>query len=450
MGGIGHDVFSLIGVGFSFGKAAKKQACLHLNVSDPGKSGLSVNGIARLCQQNLVWQAVFRSGKMTFRMKIVADENIPLLNACFGDMAEIVTLPGRVITARDVRDADALLVRSVTPVNDALVAGSSLRFVGTATAGIDHIDSLFLKAHGVGFASAPGCNAVAVSEYVLAALDNLAEKYRFSLSGKTAGIVGFGQVGRQVAAKLDMLGLRVLVSDPLCEQKPGVTFVTLDQLINKADIITLHAPLTSEGDYPTYHMINAQRLAAIKSGAVLISAGRGAVVDNQALKACLKRGKDLKVVCDVWESEPDFDSELMAKVAIATPHIAGYSLDGKIKGTLQVYQSFCRHFQLRETVDTKGLFPTTPELGGFHFGKDVSFYRVMSLLIRAVYDIGRDDTRMRQLGTMTKTEKCAAFDRMRRQYPVRRELSAVTVSKPDSRNQWVNHLSALGVHIQKD
>ncbi len=363
-------------------------------------------------------------------MKIVADENIPLLDACFGGIADIVTMPGRGITAVDVRDADALLVRSITPVNEALVAGSSLQFVGTATAGTDHIDQLYLKARGIGFASAPGCNAIAVSEYVLAALDNLAEKYRFSLSGKIAGIVGFGQVGRRVAAKLEALGLRVLVSDPLCEQKPGVNFVTLDQLINRADIISLHTPFTREGQYPTYHMINAQRLAAIKNGAVLISAGRGAVVDNQALKACLKSGKDLKVVCDVWESEPDFDSELMAWVDIATPHVAGYSLDGKIKGTVQVYQSFCRHFQLKETVDTQALFPPT-ELAGFHFSEDVSFGRAMSVLIRAVYDIRRDDAWMRYASTMTTAEKCAAFDRMRKQYPVRRELNTVIISKSD-------------------
>ncbi len=342
-----------------------------------------------------------------------------------------------------------LLVRSVTRVDETLVGGSSLKFVGTATAGVDHIDQQFLKSSGIGFANAPGCNANAVSEYVLCALDILAEKNSLSLQDRTFGVVGKGQVGSRLVRVLQRLGYKVLINDPLCEKEEGLEFVELDKLIECCDVISLHTPLTTDGPCPTYHLINQQRLEAMKAGTVLISAGRGAVVDNRALRHCLEKGQDLKVVMDVWEHEPAVDFELLKRVELASPHIAGYSLDGKIAGTEMIYKSFCKYFGLPARVRTAAITPISP-LRMMSFTENSTIANAASTALRAIYDIRRDDAWMRRLPELENEAARQEFDRMRKRYPVRRELSTLKVRLKHCGSEMAGYLAALGLTVVPD
>ena len=215
-------------------------------------------------------------------------------------MGKVVPLQGRNITAEDLQDADALLVRSVTKVNESLIRDSNLSFVGTCTAGFDHLDQHFLTRRDITFTNAPGCNATSVVEYVIAALDVLAERDDFTLRQRVVGVVGNGQVGSRLYQALQRLDVEVYACDPLCAEEEGVRFLELDELIERCDVICLHTPLTKEGEHPTHHMINESRLKAMKPGTVLVSAGRGPVVDNAALKNVLANGQILSVVMDVW------------------------------------------------------------------------------------------------------------------------------------------------------
>ena len=379
-------------------------------------------------------------------LKIVADENIPLVGDYFEGLGEVVTLPGRGITASDLTGADALVIRSVTRVTDELVANSTLRFVGTCTAGMDHVDQQVLEARGIAFTNAPGCNARSVVEYVLCALDVLAERDGFSLSDRTVGIVGKGQVGGRLHAALKALGVSVMANDPLCPQDPGVEFVELDELIERCDVIALHTPLTTAGKHPTRHLIGEHELLAMKHETILINAGRGPVVDNQALLNVMKSRDDLSVVLDVWEHEPDVDPELLKLVDIATPHIAGYSLDGKISGTDGVYRALCRFLGLPARVSRDALTPVPP-LQKLLFTDSVSADQATSVAMRATYDIRRDDALMRRLLKMDADARRLAFDYMRKNYSERREFSTLKIDANDCRSDTQQRLKRLGFQL---
>ena len=375
-------------------------------------------------------------------MKIVADENIPMLMECFDAFGEVIALPGRHICSQDVRDADALLVRSVTQVNKALVADSSLKFVATATAGFDHIDRGYLTSAGIGFSHAPGCNATAVVEYVMAALATLAERDGFVLQKRKVGIVGKGQVGSRLYQMMERLGITVCACDPLLEQEANSTgYVSLQTLIQQSDVICLHTPLTYTGPYPTHHLISEQELQAMSCGTILINAGRGPVVDNAALKECLSQRDDLTVVLDVWESEPDVDPALMALIDIATPHIAGYSLDGKMLGTQMIHQAFCQHFGLPASLADIRPAPVLQQMAFCH---GVDFSSTCTRAIRAVYDICRDDRVMRKaIMHGDKPHREQAFDQLRKHYPQRREFSTLSVNLKDCAPELTSSFKAL-------
>ncbi|MFK0574022.1 4-phosphoerythronate dehydrogenase PdxB [Endozoicomonas sp.] len=380
-------------------------------------------------------------------MKIVADENIPLLMECFGAMGEVVALPGRSITPDDVKDADALLVRSVTTVNRALVENSALKFVGTATAGFDHIDRDFLASRGIVFSHAPGCNATAVVEYVLAALDVLAERDSFELRDRKVGIIGKGQVGGRLYQMMERLGVEVCASDPLLEAEAGseesTRYVSLDELIKCSDVICLHTPLTTDKTHPTHHLISEQQLQSMQSGTILINAGRGPVIDNAALKKCLSQRDDLTVVLDVWEYEPDADPELMSRVDIATPHIAGYSLDAKIRGTEMIYKALCQHFGLPARVRLPAITPL-PVLKQIKFSEGICFSTTCSRAIRSVYDIRRDDAAMRKaLMGAEALQRKLKFDFLRKDYPERREFNTLRVELKNCAPELVDVFQAL-------
>ncbi len=267
-------------------------------------------------------------------LNIVADENIPHLHALFSIFGEIRALPGRQITASDVTGADVLLVRSVTPVNKALLQSSAVKFVGTCTIGIDHLDTDFLAEQDVTWASAPGCNANAVVQYVVAVL---AQLERLTLGGK-AVVVGGGNVGSRVYRALKILGFDCRVVDPFLDESSALPLTGFSAIYD-ADVICVHTPFTTDGAHPTQHMFDEQVLQALKKDTLLINAGRGGVVDNHALSSVLSQRDDLHAVLDVWENEPGINRPLLQQVRLGSPHIAGYSLEGRLHGALMIFDA---------------------------------------------------------------------------------------------------------------
>lgn len=375
-------------------------------------------------------------------MRIVADENIPLLDEFFAGFGEIRRLPGRAIDRAALADAELLLVRSVTRVDRALLAGSPVSFVGTCTIGTDHLDLDYLRQAGIGWASAPGCNARGVVDYVLGSLLVLAEQQGVALSTRTYGVVGAGQVGGRLVEVLRGLGWRVLVCDPPRQAAEGGDFVGLEQLLAECDVLSLHTPL----DRSTHHLLDASRLARLKPGGWLINASRGAVVDNPALCELLGRRNDLQVVLDVWEGEPQLDVELAGLCRIATPHIAGYSLDGKLRGTAQIYQAACRHLGREQTQSLDELMPA-PWLGELALDAAADPAWALATLCRAVYDPRRDDADLRRSLRGDAAGRRAAFDALRKHYPMRREIDGLRVGVQGDAPQLVRLIKALGAML---
>ena len=297
-------------------------------------------------------------------MKIVADGNIPFVKECFSTIGEVKVVPGRQIKPEVLADADCLLVRSVTKVNEKLLAGSKVRFVATATIGFEHIDTEYLAKNKIGFASAPGSNANSVAEYIVAALLSVGKKHKIKLEGKSIGIVGVGNVGSRVAKKCGALGMKVLLNDPPLQRQTGDSkYLPIEKLYD-CDFITFHTPLTFEGIDKTFHLADEKFFKSLKPGCVFINSSRGGVMDTQALKAAMKSGKLKAVILDVWENEPNIDNELLRMVDIGTPHIAGYSLDGKIAGMIMIYEAACKFFGLKpqRTIENYLPAPLVPEI----------------------------------------------------------------------------------------
>lgn len=376
-------------------------------------------------------------------MLIVADENIPLLDAFFAGFGEIRRYPGRAIDAACVRDADLLLVRSVTRVDRQLLEGSQVRFVGTCTIGTDHLDLEYFAQAGIHWSSAPGCNARGVVDYVLGSLLTLAELDGVELPKRLYGVVGAGEVGGRLVRVLRGLGWQVLVCDPLRAASEEGDFVSLDTLLEQCDTISLHTPLQRGGEHPTWHLLGAQQLARLRPGAWLINASRGPVVDNAALRELLLDREDVHAVLDVWEGEPQVDLALADLCTLATPHIAGYSLDGKQRGTAQIYQAFCRSQGLPEQVQLADLLPS-PALARLDFDASADPAWALATLCRAVYDPRRDDADFRRSLSEDPAEQRAAFDLLRKRYPVRREIEGLAVRVQGDAPQLVQVINALG------
>ncbi|MDV7211617.1 4-phosphoerythronate dehydrogenase PdxB [Azotobacter beijerinckii] len=380
-------------------------------------------------------------------MRILADENIPLIDAFFSAFGEIRRLPGRAIDRATLEDAEVLLVRSVTRVDAGLLEGSRVRFVGTCTIGTDHLDLDYFRQRGIAWASAPGCNARGVVDYVLGSLLSLAERQGVELASRCYGVVGAGQVGGRLVEVLRGLGWRVRVCDPLRQAAEGGDFVDLPTLLGECDVVSLHTPLTREGTHPTWHLFGRERLAQLRPGSWLINASRGAVVDNRALRETLGERRDLQAVLDVWEGEPRVDVALAGLCHIATPHIAGHSLDGKWRGTAQVYRAFCEHLGVPPSVQLDELLPP-PWLGemGLEGGADPAW--ALAMLCRAVYDPRRDDADFRRSLGGDEQARRAAFDALRKHYPPRREIDGLRVrlaGEAPLLRQMVRALGALPV-----
>jgi len=269
-------------------------------------------------------------------VKIVADANIPHVAECFGSIGNVVVVSGREITPALLADADILLVRSITKVNSQLLKDTKVRFVATATIGFEHVDLDYLAAAGIGFASAPGSNAGSVAEYIVAALLSVARKKKMTLAGRSIGIVGVGSVGSKVEKKAKALGMEVLLNDPPLQRQTGdPKYLSIKELY-ACDFVTLHTPLNLEGIDRTFHLADHVFFDSLRPGCIFLNTSRGAVMDTVALKSALAAGRLGGAVLDVWENEPDIDIELLRMVDLSTPHIAGYSFDGKIAGMTMI------------------------------------------------------------------------------------------------------------------
>ncbi|HCD7550146.1 4-phosphoerythronate dehydrogenase PdxB [Citrobacter farmeri] len=359
-------------------------------------------------------------------MKILVDENMPYARELFSRLGEVKAVPGRPIPVAELDDADALMVRSVTKVNASLLEGKAIKFVGTATAGTDHVDENWLKQAGIGFSAAPGCNAIAVVEYVFSSLLMLAERDGFALRDRTVGIVGVGNVGGRLQARLEALGIRTLLCDPpRADRGDEGDFRSLDELVREADVLTFHTPLFKEGPYKTLHLADEALLSRLKPGTILINACRGAVVDNTALLARLNAGQELSVVLDVWEGEPDLNVDLLHKVDVGTAHIAGYTLEGKARGTTQVFEAWSAFIGREQHVALDTLLPA-PEFGRITLHGPLD-QPTLKRLVHLVYDVRRDDAPLRNVAGIP-----GEFDKLRKNYLERREWSSLYVMCDDA------------------
>jgi erythronate-4-phosphate dehydrogenase len=395
-------------------------------------------------------------------VQIVADENIPLLEQFFSEFGEIRKVAGRTMTSEDVKDADILLVRSVTQVNEALIANSPVKFIGTCTIGTDHIDLAYLEAinlqrsannqQKIAFSSAPGCNAQAVVDYVLSAISVLIDKRDQIFQDISVGIIGVGNVGLRLRRRLEAMGVTVIAVDPFKEAEEVGELSSLDDAL-KADIVSLHIPITQAdvaAEHATYHLINEQRLQQMKPNACLINSCRGSVVDNTALKAHMSSNVDFESIIDVWEGEPNLDLQLMSRCMLATPHIAGYSLDGKMRGTEQVYQACCQTFGLPIRNKLAQYLPEPP-IKRIKFGDSVPVHQALRTAIRAVYEVRVDDGIMRSSLLRTNGEALAMrtqFDLLRKNYPLRRDIPTMRVEVPSKRQDLQQALEAAGFDVR--
>lgn len=349
-------------------------------------------------------------------IKITADDKIPFLMGALEPFARLSYLPGADISPEDLKDADAVITRTRTKCNEGLLAGSNVKFIATATIGYDHIDTEYCSANGIKWTNAPGCNSSSVAQYITSALLTLAERHGIELRGKTLGVIGVGNVGKKVAVVGKALGLNVLLNDPPRARTEGSgQFTALPELLAKSDFVTVHVPLNREGADKTLEMCSGDFFKQMKDSAFFINSSRGKVVVGEDLKEALK-GKTIKgAVLDVWPGEPDIDRELLSALDIATPHIAGYSLDGKANGTAMSVNAVSEFFGF----PLKNWYPenvTEPEKTCIE-AVDGEFKLIDA--VRVSYNILDDDGRLRK--------SPETFEKQRGDYPLRREFHIYTV-----------------------
>ncbi|HEY5733599.1 MAG TPA: 4-phosphoerythronate dehydrogenase [Gammaproteobacteria bacterium] len=375
-------------------------------------------------------------------MLIIADENIPSAVTAFSRFGEVRTMHGRHMKAKDVRDADVLLVRSITRVNRELLAGSKVRFIGSATIGTDHIDLDWIAEQGIVFANAPASNAISAAEYVVSALLYVASRRAIDLSRLTAGIIGCGNVGSRVQTRLQAMGMQCLVCDPPRSEEEGPDgFVDMSDLAG-ADLITVHVPLVVEGQHRTINLINQDFLQSLSADCIFINTSRGDVVDESALKLKHEQYSSFRSILDVWNNEPLIDVELGGYADIATPHIAGYSIDGKLRATGMLYEALNSYLGTESSWSAKSMLPT-PADPVIRLAADMSAAEVISTCMNQVYDITADDQRMRNTFDLPEVERGQAFDRLRKDYPMRRECSAYRIDQASINPEHIDLLKSF-------
>lgn len=377
-------------------------------------------------------------------MKVVADRQIPFLNGVLEPYAEVVYLDGEAIRSEDVADAEALLVRTRTACVPSLLADSKVQFIGTATIGKDHIDTAWCDFQKIHWTNAPGCNADAVAQYMVAALLSLSVRHGIPLVDKAMGIVGVGAVGSRVAKACKVLGMQVLLNDPPRAMQDRTTrFDSLATLQQQCDFLTFHTPLEKSGKHPTWRMVNSSFLSKLKPDTWLFNTSRGAVVDNTSLRIALRSNSIAGAVLDVWEGEPDaIDLDLLPLLDLATPHIAGYSLEGKARATTQIVQAFAKHFQ----IEALQKWAVPPEALGIVAGDAVqieaeglSDEACLLQAVRTSYEIQADDGDLRA--------DPSQFEMLRSRYAFRREFPAFRVKLSKCSQALRNKFAGLGFQI---
>ena len=375
-------------------------------------------------------------------MKIVIDDRIPFIRGAFEPFAEVVYLPGAKTTAEDVKDADAVITRTRTKCDASLLEGSSVKIIATATIGYDHIDAEWCEGHGIEWTNAPGCNSWSVKQYISSVLVTLARKHSLDLSRITLGVVGVGNVGSKVAEAAGILGCRVLLNDPPRAEKEGTEgFVDLDTIIRESDLITLHVPLSpKESKHGTWHLFDAARIASLRPDQILINSSRGPVVDNIALRKALEDKKIKAAVLDVWEDEPEIDRTLMSLLDISTPHIAGYSADGKANGTTMSVNAVAAKLGLPLTEWKAAGIPLPAQPLEFTLDAEgKSRQEAFTEAILYTYPVTEDSERLRK--------DPDGFERQRGEYPVRREPTAFSVNLLHDHDGIAEALAGLGFKI---
>lgn len=353
-------------------------------------------------------------------MKIIADDKIPFLKGVLEPFADVVYVPGSKINPDILKNADALLTRTRTRCNEELLRGTGIQFIGTATIGYDHIDTEWCDKQGIVWKNAPGCNASSVNQYLASVLVTLAGRFGFSLKDRVLGVVGVGNVGTRVVKTAELMGMKVYLCDPPRVRSEGACgFISLEGILRECDIITFHVPLNRSGVDKTYHMIDRELLAGVNPGTIIMNSSRGEVADSMALKDAMQKGRIGGLVLDVWENEPDIDRELLILCNLATPHIAGYSADGKAMGTAMVVRELSRYFNLGiDDWESDNIpDPVNPEIRIDCSG--LTPEEVISRAVLHTYQVSEDDRRLR--------EAPSDFEKQRGEYPLRREFKAYTL-----------------------
>ncbi len=376
--------------------------------------------------------------------KILADENIPFAREAFSEFGSVKLISGREITNDSLRTIDILIVRSITKVNETLLKGTSVKYVGTTTIGCDHIDVEYLIKQKIGFANAPGCNADSVAEYIFTGLLKIASEAKFRLNEKSIGIIGCGNIGSRVAGIADVFGMRTLINDPPLQRKTVKSlFVSYKEAL-KADIITYHVPLNMTGIDRTHHMLSEFQFKEFDENKIIINTSRGSVVSNDELRELLRKNKNT-VILDVWENEPEINTELLNLTHTGTPHIAGYSMEGKVNGTVMIYNSLSKFLNLR-----KEWKPDLPVIENpvLDYPEADTLEDSVEHIISEIYDIKQDDSKLRQIINFEKIERGKYFDQLRKNYPVRREFTNYIIRINKKLKREIDILTALRFNLQ--
>ncbi len=383
-------------------------------------------------------------------MKILADENIAFASEAFSKFGDVTLMNGRKINNASLKHCDILIVRSITKVDENLLNGTRVKFVGTATIGTDHIDFEYLKENNISFADAKGCNSHAVAEYVFTALLKTAVEKNIELKDKVMGVVGVGNIGSKIVKLSKALGMKILMNDPpLKRLTKNNDFVPLEQIYD-ADIITLHVPLNLKGIDRTVHLFDSNNLNKLKGNTILINASRGQVIDNFALNKIILQ-KNLTGILDVWENEPNINLELLQKVFIGTSHIAGYSLEGKVNGTVMMANAITKFLNNKSKW-----VPDLPAVDKQYYELDENdkLEKTLFNLFNHIYPINEDNARLKNILKIKEHERAEYFDTLRKNYPLRREFNNFTVKlnhAPHFQNEKpINILKAFRFQIRKN
>lgn len=379
---------------------------------------------------------------MSKKIKIVADNGILFLKGVLEDYADILYLPSSEVTSENIKDADAIIVRTRTKCDKNLLENTKVKFIATGTIGYDHIDVDYCKRKNIKWINAPGCNANSVLQYMASALLLLAERMNINLLDKTLGIIGVGNIGQRVERFAKILGLKVLLNDPPRERREGQSnFVDLKSLLKQSDIITLHVPLNMEGIDKTYHMVNESFFANFNYPKIFINTSRGEVVESSTLKDAFRKNLVSAFVLDVWENEPNIDLELLQYAALATPHIAGYSVEGKANGTAVCVNELNKFFNLGlEANWYPRLLPKPDKSNEISVDcKGKSLQDIFFECIMQTYNIEEDDKNLR----LSPFE----FEQQRINYPIRREFDFYNVRLINADSQVRDKIKEIGFKL---